>query len=254
MIKKIARYGWVPDIPDHDDFKLTAVRGRRAITPPIVDQRPHSGPIYDQGQVGSCTGNGWSFMHKYTMVKEKQLHVFRPSRLQIYYDERVLEGTEHYDSGAQIRDGAKVLAKIGTCPEYMWPYDESKALVKPDARCYVEARKHQALTYWRVPQTEVDLEACLADGYPVIFGFTVYESFESGVVAASGMVPMPRKREPVVGGHCVVLVGYDKARRLFYVRNSWGENWGDNGYCYMPYEYITNGDLADDFWTLRNVE
>lgn len=253
-MRTIARYGWIPDCPDHRDFKMLAAHGLRALTPPRVDLRPKSGPIYDQGQTGSCTGNGWSFCHKFTMVREHQPHIFRPSRLQIYYDERVLAGTQDYDSGAQIRDGAKVLAKIGTCPEYMWPYDESKALVKPTRACYVEAAKHQALVYSRVPQTQVDLEACLAEGYPVVFGFTVYESFESGVVAASGMVPMPRRNEAVMGGHCVVIVGYDKALRLFICRNSWGAGWGDGGYFYMPYDYILNGDLADDFWVLRDVE
>jgi C1A family cysteine protease len=97
------------------------------------------------------------------------------------------------------------------------------------------------------------MQGCLADGYPFVFGFTVYDSFESSKVARTGIVPMPHSREKVAGGHCVVAVGYEDAKRVFIIRNSWGKEWGMKGYCTMPYEYLLNAQLASDFWTIRTV-
>jgi C1A family cysteine protease len=95
------------------------------------------------------------------------------------------------------------------------------------------------------------MKACLASGYPFIFGFTVYDSFESDAVAKTGIVPMPSKTELVLGGHAVMAVGYDDSKKWFIVRNSWGEDWGDKGYFYIPYDYLTNKNLASDFWTIK---
>lgn len=252
-MRKIARYGWIKDLGDARDKLLMAVNPT-IVTPDQIDQRAMLAPIFDQSTAGSCTGNAWSANYEHVLQKDG-FHVFRPSRLQIYYDERVLNGTQDYDSGAQIRDGAKVLAKIGTCPEWMWPYDLSKVTVKPTDACYREAEKHQSIVYMRVPQTQRDIEQCMADGYLITFGFTVYDSFESDAVARTGLMPMPNlNRESVVGGHAVDIVGYDKTKRLAIVRNSWGTGWGDKGYFYMPYEFLLNHDMCSDFWTLRKVE
>ena len=109
-------------------------------------------------------------------------------------------------------------------------------------------------SYMRVPQTQAQIQQCLADGYPVVFGFTVYESFESDVVARTGVVPMPGKREKVLGGHAVVCVGYDRSKKAFLVRNSWGTSWGQGGYFWMPFAYLTNNNLADDLWTVRMIK
>jgi C1A family cysteine protease len=250
-MRKIARYGWVKDTPDFRDFRL-AVAAPAIATPDTEDLRILMPPVFDQGQVGSCTGNGWAATFEVDLGKQGE-HYFRPSRLQIYYDERVEEGTQDYDSGAQIRDGAKVLAKTGCCPEWMWPYDESRVAVKPGPECYAEALKHRAISYWQVPQTQHDFESCLAQKFPIVFGFTVYESFESEAVAHTGIVPMPGRHESQVGGHCVVIVGYDRPRRMFLCRNSWGTAWGVKGYFWMPYDYVLNPSLASDFWTLRRI-
>ena len=254
--RKTARYGWRPDIPDARDRELKAVSlAAHALTPPSVDLRHLCAPIFDQGDLGSCVANAAAACHEFAQAKEREAHIFRPSRLFIYYECRVVSGTTDYDSGAQIRDAMKVLNQLGTCPEYEWPYDIGKFTRKPPQSRYVEALSHQTLLYARVGQAAADLEACLAAGYPVAFGFTVYESFESDSVAQSGVVPLPNlESEHVVGGHAVVMVGYDRAAQRFICRNSWGTGWGMAGYFTMPYAYVLYPSLASDFWTIRSVE
>ncbi len=105
-----------------------------------------------------------------------------------------------------------------------------------------------------VTPTLNELKGCLADGYPFVFGISVYDSFESDEVAKTGIVPIPSPTEQMLGGHCIVAVGYDDATQRFTIRNSWGTEWGDYGHCYLPYEYLTNGNLASDFWTLRIIK
>jgi C1A family cysteine protease len=123
----------------------------------------------------------------------------------------------------------------------------------PDPPCYVDAAKNVATSYQRVPQIINQLKGCLASGYPFVFGFSVYESFESQQVAQTGHVPMPAPGEKQIGGHAVLAVGYDDANHRFIVRNSWGPGWGMAGYFTMPYSYLTDSNLADDFWTIRLV-
>jgi C1A family cysteine protease len=189
----------------------------------------------------------------------QKVQVITPSRLFIYYNERVMEGTVESDSGAMIRDGMKSVGKQGVCREEKWPYDIKKFRDKPTAACYTEAKKHQAILYRRVSQNLLQMKGCLADGFPFVFGFTVYESFVSDEVARTGTVPMPGLNETgpygePPSGHAVMAVGYDDASRRFLVRNSWGTGWGMQGYFTMPYEYLTQASLATDFWTIRVVE
>jgi C1A family cysteine protease len=182
------------------------------------------------------------------------LAAFSPSRLFIYYNERVMEGSVNEDAGAEIRDGMKSISVRGVCPETMWPYAVSKFSTKPPKKCFTEALRHQAIQYMRVGQTLDQLKGCLADGFPFVFGFTVFDSFESDRMAKTGMMPMPKKTEQNLGGHAVMAVGYSEAKKRFLVRNSWGTDWALKGYFWMPYAYMTSSDLADDFWTLRTVE
>jgi C1A family cysteine protease len=157
------------------------------------------------------------------------------------------------DSGAQIRDGIKSVASQGDCPESLWPYDITKFAVKPPPSCYQQALKFKAVQYQRVTQISNQLKGCLASGYPFVFGFTVYESFESQQVAQTGHAPMPAPKETVIGGHAVVAVGYDDVQGWFIVRNSWGAGWGMKGYFTLPYAYLLEPNLASDFWTIRVV-
>ncbi|HUB34726.1 MAG TPA: C1 family peptidase [Bryobacteraceae bacterium] len=245
-------YGWVRDLPDGRDFFYAAplIRFPQGL-PTSVDLRSECPPVYDQGQLGSCTANGIGGAIEFDQQKQKTKE-FVPSRLFIYYNERVIEGTVSEDSGAQIRDGVKSVATLGAPPETDWPYDIQKFSEKPPAKAYTDAKKDLVSAYSRVVQNLAQMQGCLAEGYPFVFGFTVYESFESDEVAQTGIVPMPAPGEKVLGGHCVVAVGYDDTKRMFIIRNSWGAGWGLKGYCMMPYEYLL-GQLASDFWTIRTV-
>jgi C1A family cysteine protease len=246
-------YGWVRDLPDARDFAYAAplVRFPKGV-PTSVDLRSECPAVYDQGQLGSCTANGIAAAIEFDQRKQG-ITEFVPSRLFIYYNERVMEGTVNQDAGAQIRDGIKSVATLGAPPETDWPYEINKFIDKPPQKAYDDAKQDLVTLYARVAQNLIQMQGCLAEGFPFVFGFTVYDSFESQEVAQTGIVPMPAPGEGVQGGHCVVAVGYDDDSRTFIVRNSWGVDWGQKGYCRMPYEYLLTPQLASDFWTIRTV-
>jgi C1A family cysteine protease len=247
-------FGWVPDIPDQRDHLYAAPVASLAALPPSADLRAQCPPVYDQGQLGSCTANSIAGAIQFDQMKQNLPNPFTPSRLFIYYNERVMEHTAESDSGAQIRDGIKSVNKQGACPETEWPYDISKFTNKPDDQCYTAAQAHRAVSYTRLVQSLNQMKGCLASGYPFVFGFTVYESFEGPDVAQSGHCPMPGATEQVLGGHAVMAVGYDDANGWFIVRNSWGDGWGMQGYFTLPYAYLLDSNLATDFWTIRLVQ
>jgi C1A family cysteine protease len=251
---KIKRYGWVADTPDQRDHLYAAPVARMKMLPPRADlRRQCPAVIYDQGQLGSCTGNAIACAVQFDRLKQKLKPDFIPSRLFIYYNERDMEGTIKSDSGAQIRDGIKSVSKLGDCPEPEWPYDIKKFAQKPPAKCFRDALKYKAVSYQRVIQTLNQMKGCLASGYPFVFGFSVYDSFESNAVAKTGVVPMPAATEKQLGGHAVLAVGYDDKQQRFLVRNSWGKSWGMGGYFTMPYAYMTDSNLSDDLWTIRLI-
>jgi C1A family cysteine protease len=245
-------YGWLPDLPDHRDLLYGAVRPVPPTLPPHVDLRSTCSPIENQGNLGSCTANALAGALEFLEQKDEVLFT-NVSRLFIYYDERVIEHTVKSDSGAMLRDGIKTLAKQGVCSEKKWPYVVSKFAAKPSVACYKEALQHQITSYHRIVTLD-EMRTCLAEGFPFVFGFTVYESFESQQVAQSGVLQMPQTGERTLGGHAVLGVGYDDAAKRFIVRNSWGSGWGQKGYFTMPYDYLNNRNLSDDFWTVRRGE
>ena len=249
---RIQKHGWIPDIPDNRDF-MFKVTAPLSSLPAEIDL-PNCPPVIDQSELGSCTANAIANAHRFDQIKQKSKINFLPSRLFIYYNERVIEGTVSQDSGAMIRDGIKSVNTLGVCTEKSWPYIISKFKRKPTKTAYKQALLHQSLLYQRVTPVLDQLKGTLASGYPIVFGFSVYESFESETVAKTGIVPMPSKTEQLLGGHAVLCVGYNDTTQRFKVMNSWGESWGDKGYFYMPYEYLTNSNLADDFWVIQSIE
>jgi len=252
MDHKIKRYGWIPDLPDQRDHMYAAPFEVLGKLPPKMDLRDHCPPVYDQGQLGSCTGNAIAAAMEFDRMKQG-LEDFTPSRLFIYYNERKMEGTVDSDSGAQIRDGIKTVGKLGACPEKEWPYDISKFTKQPPRKCYQHALKDRVVQYSRLSHNLNQMKGCLASGYPFVFGFTVYESFESEEVAKTGEAPMPKSGEQALGGHAVLGVGYDDGQQRFIVRNSWGLNCGMQGYFTLPYAYLTDSNLCDDLWTIRLI-
>jgi C1A family cysteine protease len=219
-----------------------------------VDLCALAAPTYDQEPLGSCTANGIGAHLIYTQKKEGLVPILFPSRLFIYYNERKREGTIGEDSGAQIRTGIKSVAKEGFCTEEEWPYDISKFTEKPPRGDYIEARKHLIKQYRRLDNTDLQsLKSCLAEGFPFVFGFTVFESFEFPAVAKTGRASMPTEGDRPVGGHAVLAMGYNQRTKRFLVQNSWGTGWGRKGFFTIPFDYLINPELAGDFWTIRLI-
>lgn len=250
--RHVARYGWIPQLPDLRDAQLQIQPVTSLPSSVDLSGTANMPPVYDQGELGSCTANAISAAVDFENHRQNGTFL-TPSRLWIYYQERVIESTVNQDSGAQIRDGMKAVAQLGVCPETDWPYDISTFTGPPPQNDYTDALKDTILTYQAPPQQLFALKSVLAGGLPVVFGFTAYESFESPQVASSGVLPMPDPQENVIGGHAVMLVGYDDSHDRFRVRNSWGPGWGQKGYFEMPYLYLTSPALASDFWVVQKT-
>jgi C1A family cysteine protease len=248
--RKIEKYGWIPSLPDPRDIKYMAAAPIKLL--PALDLRAKCPPVYDQLKTGSCTGNSWGGAFEY-MLMYMGLGNWTPSRLFIYYCERAFNQNTGRDSGAMLRDGAKALANFGTCKETTWAFDENMVTTQPTNASYVEALNYKIKEYQSIPNDINTLKQCISEELPFVFGFTVFSSFESDDVANTGIMPMPDTRtESVVGGHAVMGVGYDDSKNAFIIRNSWGADWGDGGYFYMPYDYISSS-LASDFWCIKSI-
>jgi len=235
-----------PDLRDH--IFCSALFKVEAHLPTQVDLRKKCSLIVDQGQLGSCTANAIVSGLREYLLEQKAAWVAL-SWLFLYWEERNLEGTVNEDSGAEIRDGMKVLNQIGVCPEADWPYDISTFTNPPTDKMVTDAATYKVAEYHRITSL-AQLKAALAEGLLVVIGIEVYESFESDDVASSGVVPMPdTTKEQDLGGHAVLVVGYDDEKGQLIVRNSWGITWGDLGYFYLPYDYYNK--YSSDCWTSR---
>jgi C1A family cysteine protease len=254
MPRKNNRYGWIPDLPDIRDYLYTAPFGLLGILPPSLDLTSACPPIYDQGQLASSTVNAVAAALEFDQIKQQLAQIFMPSRLFIYYNVRNIQGTIDADNGSMIRDALKSISEFGAPPEDIWPYNTSSLTYTPPAISYQAALQHKPVLYQSIPRDLYQMKGCLATGYPFIFGFSVYESFESQQVAQEGHIPMPQHGEQLIGGHAVLAVGYDDANQWFIVRNSWGTGWGMQGYFTIPYLYVIHEKLSSDFWTVRIVQ
>lgn len=246
MIRRAKNYGWLPDVPDQRDYLYSAIRPVIKL-PKKADLREGCSEIEQQGRLGSCTAQALAGNIEF-LDKRIDGEYTDTSRLFIYYNERAIIDTIDYDSGASLRDGIKTLKKDGACHEETWPYVISRFDKRPSRTCYAEGMLHLIESYHRLHAIS-ELLTCLAEGYPFVFGFAVYESFESQKVKRTGIADMPKKDEVMIGGHAVMAVGYDQAEKRFLVRNSWGRQWGMAGYFTMPFKYLEA--LAGDFWTIR---
>lgn len=249
--EKSKKLGWKRDLPDPRDYKFKV--SAPITLPTMVDLRDKCPSVYDQGNLGSCGANAMGSLFQFEQMKQG-IPNFMPSRLFIYYNTRVLEGTINSDAGVTLRNTMKTMVDSGVCPETMWGYNKCFRK-KPSDNCYVEGLKHQVLEYLRVTHTLYDIKLCLADGNPIVFGMTLYESFMSDSVTKTGIVPMPNlQTESALGGHAVKIVGFDDTKNMLIVKNSWGTKWGDKGYFYLPYEYVNTPNLTADYWTIKLVE
>ena len=206
---------------------------------------------YDQGPLGSCTANAGLYAFKRVLQINGQPD-FEPSRLFVYYNARS-EDTKNEDAGASIRDMIKGLAKYGVCSEEKWKYIINKFAEKPSVEAFLEALDHQAIKYERLPQTKEAIKDAIYRGYPVVYGKLLYESFMSEEVARTGIVPTPKKCwEQNIGGHGMVSFDYDKDGT--FEPNSWGREWGIDGVCHIPWDYILDPKLCFDFWIIQITE
>ena len=250
--RKINTYGWRPDTPDQRDHLFLSEMVNVDTLPKVVDLRPTGPPHLDQGQLGSCTAHGSLGAFRELLIKSGTPDI-ELARLQLYYDTRAVEGTIQSDAGGEIRDVIKCLAKTGVAPETLWPYDITKFSKRPPAPVYKAARADLAVQYLRVAVSATAIKQALSQGFPVIIGISVYQSFESDEVARTGIVPIPAQAEQQIGGHCMYVVGYGQKPGYFTVRNSWGNNWGDGGDCYIPEAYLGNPNMGSDYWILQKV-
>jgi C1A family cysteine protease len=215
--------------------------------------------IYDQGNIGSCTANAFCGIFKFLKSQcDSCDENFDPSRLYVYYKERELEanGGPVYDSGAWIIDGYKWVGNNGVCSESSWPYDTTKVNDSPPGNCDDEAKNNTVKGFYQLlldNNVHNSVSWFLNQDMPIAFAFAVYNSFTT--IGEDGICPLPNPRtyddpnDPIdsfMGGHEVVIMGYDDDKRLYTVANSWGENWGDDGFFYLPYEFLENEKISFD--------
>lgn len=215
--------------------------------PATVDLRSKMPPVYDQGQLGSCTANAVVALFEY------DASAFKGSRLFLYYNARAAIGATSYDSGAYISDCVNSLKTQGLCTEALWPYTISQFRVKPPATTYANALLQRAATVHNINNDFTSMKSSLNAGWPFAVGIAVYSSFETAAVAATGNVPMPRPGETFLGGHAIVCCGYDDKKQCWIMRNSWGPKWGAGGYFFLPYLYLLNSRLSSDLWNITSV-
>ena len=222
--------------------KLPPVQG---LLPARVDLRAQCAPIADQGDLGACTafavGNGArEYLQRARGEKAVAL-----SSLYLYYETRKLRNAVNLDSGATITDAMKAIAQSGVAPEATWPYDIGVFTQKPPAAAYKAAQAWKLTTGVQLQGLD-DIKKSVARKQPVIFGMVLYHKFRD--IGPDGMLPMPQNGDIMVGGHAVTVVGYDNKKQVLIVRNSMGTSFGDKGYFYMPYAYVTP-DHVMDIWT-----
>lgn len=265
-----SKLGYVKDVPDSRDYiyepmplkQVVKPRFRqnpqprfRPVAPPVKSSLQSTlAPVLDQGNLGSCVSNAVSNTMKCIDIKNNRSNrVGLYSRLFNYYNTRILENSVFNDDGCQIRNAVKVINKIGSTDEIIWPYTISKFRDKPTQTAYSDAVTKKITKYRRVNQTRTDIKSCINSGYPVIIGFLCFSSMFTLNAFNTGNIPMPKRGEQIYGGHCVIIVGYNDATQTYDFQNSWGTSWGNQGFGTIPYAFIENPNYATDFWMVENT-
>lgn len=254
--KKTRKFGCNADEPDDRDHLFAVARTEASSIFPI-DLRSECNSVRNQGDLGACTAFGVTELFDFVRKKHK-LTSWVPSALFTYYATRKLTNDTANDTGASVRNALKSTVSSGVARERVWPYDTSKFADNPPQEVWDDAEKHQTLEYLRLDDTDKNnFIKCLNDGYPFAFGLIVYPSFMGSSLRNKGVIPVPDiNTEKAVGGHCMLAVGYkvdDDGKEYMIVQNSWGQYWGDGGYCYIPMEYFASNS-SYDFWTIRLTE
>lgn len=249
--KKVKVGGYIPDKEDANDKHYSASRYRTEELPARVDLREYMSPVENQGTIGSCTANSMAGAYEYLAMRALGT-TGDVSRLFIYYNARYLDGQHAEDSGTTLRNCIQILQEMGACLEPTWPYDPEMVHEEPHTDAYDEAARFLIEEAERVDVNLNAMKHCLAEGYPFAFGLQLFSSFEQAGTNG-GIVPIPLAGETHDGGHAMLCVGYSDQDQMFVVRNSWGTDWGDNGYCYIPYDYMTHPELCADCWTIKAV-
>lgn len=261
---KHIKFGCKPDIKKPEDFKLQHYTVMRDVDslPKAVSMLDHCGPVRNQGELGCCSGMGSSGALKMLMNLNSYPWPFTPSVLQIYHDARVLEGTEHEDSGAAISDIFQVMNTVGVVPEdsnakWSWPFSstDQRWQQAPPPECYADALKHKLVRYMRVDQTEAAIKTALYNKFPLVIGTMVYSSWMKGNAAKKGIIPIPGPSflDKLLGGHCTFIHSYGLYRPDYVDgQNSWGDdNWGDKGRYHMPLAYLLDSRYTSDIWAVQ---
>ena len=250
MADTTRKFLWKAQPPDFRDYQFKGSTWARRMLVRwgwygSADLRSGMPPVFEQGSLGSCTAQAITAAVIFASKCQTLL-----SRLFLYFNERAAIGTTSYDSGAIIRDGLKSVVKQGSVPETSWPYAVEALTTQPPSSLYAVALKDLVVRYATVPQNLVSLRCAILEGYPVVFGISAFSSFFSD---PGGNIPLPQPGEQLLGGHAILLVGFDNATKRFIFRNSWGEGWGQAGYGTIPYDYVTNPGLASDFWVVERT-
>lgn len=242
--------GCIKDRPDLRDFIYEPCHFSSTLPPHFTLPSEHLPAILNQESLRSCVANEISNVLKYCLSKEGY-RIFQPSRLFIYFFGRVLHNfPSDADTGLSIRHGIQSVAQYGACDEILWPYDTVKFKIKPNEECINKAKNTiPKFRYVSIPNRIETLKSALYEGYPIVFGMTIYESFIYANTWKTGMVPIPQPNEHDIGGHCVAAYGWIDEIQCFLMMNSWGEGYGMKGWFYLPYEYVLKHGW--DFWQVQ---
>jgi C1A family cysteine protease len=240
---------WIPDYPEYSD-KIYNTPIKNLLVHAYVDLRMNCPGICDKKNINSSVAHAICYVYEYNIIKYDINNIFIPSKLFLYYNQRLIKKTQEYDSGASIRDGLRILDTIGICSEVDYPYNDNELYTKPSEEIYEASFKNKGIEYFKIIPTIVNIKSLLQDKIPIIFGYSVYINFENQVIE-DNTIKLPKNTDKFIGGDCGVCVGFDDLKKLFIIMNCKGVEWGDKGYFYMPYSYVLNNNLCNNFWIIK---